>query len=58
MLIEPNNEYQAVIKECNNCNQIFKNSTQEGQMTAKLWRSKTLRDMDYRVLTVRDKFNQ
>lgn len=52
MLIEPNNEYEAVIKECNNCNQIFKNSTQEGQMTAKLWRSKTLRGMDYRVLTI------
>jgi len=52
MLIEPEHEYQAVVKDCNNCNQIFKNSTQEGQMTAKLWRSKTLRGLDYRVLTI------
>ena len=51
MLIAPDNEYSAMIKDCNNCNQLFSNSTYNGQMTAKLLRSKNLQGMDYRVIT-------
>ncbi len=49
--------YEAQIRDCNNCKEMFLNSTQMGQMTTKLWRSKTLSGKlsNFRVLTVSDK---